>query len=89
MKSTGRMQRPQRSLDRRFSVDNRLDLVRLCQRCVDSLWLTDHMTGEQAAESALDLFKRAVHAELEMEWVKPPDPTASVLSATGDPSEVW
>jgi len=45
---------------------NRLGLRELCQRYVDDQWHAAHMTDEQAAESLLDQFKRAVRAELEL-----------------------
>ena len=45
---------------------NRLGLRELCQRYVDEQWVAAHMTDEQAAESLLDQFKRAVRAELEL-----------------------
>jgi hypothetical protein len=37
----------------------------LCQRYVDEQWVAAHMTDQQAAESLLDQFKRAVRAEME------------------------
>ena len=46
--------------------ENRLGLRELCQRHVDDQWVAAHMTDEQAAESLLDQFKRAVRAELEL-----------------------
>jgi hypothetical protein len=45
---------------------NRLGLRELCQQYVGEQWLAAHMTDEQAAESLLDQFKRAVRAELEL-----------------------
>ena len=45
---------------------NRLGLRELCERYVNEQWYAAHMTPEQAAESLLDQFKRAVRAELEM-----------------------
>ena len=45
---------------------NRLGLRELCERYVNDQWLAAHMTPEQAAESVLDQFKRAVLAELEL-----------------------
>jgi hypothetical protein len=50
--------------------ENRLGLRELCQRYVDEQWVAPHMTDEQAAESLLDQFKRAVRAELELLAVK-------------------
>jgi hypothetical protein len=46
--------------------ENRLRLRELCQRYIDDQWVAAHMTNEQAAESLLDQFKRAVRAELEL-----------------------
>ena len=52
---------------------NRLGLRELCQRYVDDQWVADHMTDEQAAESLLDQFKRAVRVELELLTVEATD----------------
>jgi hypothetical protein len=55
---------------RRFLVrtdgQNMLGLRELCQRYCDERWVAAHMTAEQAAESLLDEFKRAVQQELKM-----------------------
>jgi hypothetical protein len=45
---------------------NGLGLRELLQRYADEQWVADHMTDEQAGESVLDCFKRAVRQELEM-----------------------
>jgi hypothetical protein len=45
---------------------NRLGLRELLQRYADEQWVADHLTLEQAAESVLDCFKRAVRQELEL-----------------------
>jgi hypothetical protein len=45
---------------------NRLGLRELLQRYADEQWVANHMTDEQAAESVLDCFKRALGQELEM-----------------------
>jgi len=45
---------------------NTLGLKEACARYVNDLWLPDHYTPEQAEASALDQFRRAVLAELEM-----------------------
>ena len=45
---------------------NRLGLRELLQRYADEQWVADHMTPEQAAESVLDCFRRAVAGELEL-----------------------
>ena len=45
---------------------NRLGLRELLERWANEQWLADHMTPEQAAESVLDCFKRAVRQELEL-----------------------
>jgi len=51
---------------RRFTVttegENRLGLRELCQHFADDEWVADHLTDEEAAESVLDRFKRAVRA---------------------------
>ena len=52
---------------------NRLGLRELCQRYVDDQWVADYMTDEQAAESLLDQFKRAVRVELELLTVEATD----------------
>ena len=46
--------------------ENRLGMRELCQRFADDEWVADHLTDEEAAESVLDRFKRAVRAELEL-----------------------
>lgn len=55
---------------RRFIVttegENRLGLRQLCQRFADERWMAAHMTPQQAAESVLDEFRKAVAAELAM-----------------------
>ena len=45
---------------------NRLGLRELLQRYASEQWVAVHMTPEQAAESVLDCFKRAVRQELEL-----------------------
>jgi hypothetical protein len=45
---------------------NRLGLRELLQRYADEQWVAVHLTPEQAAESVLDCFKRAVAGELEL-----------------------
>ena len=45
---------------------NRLGLRELLQRYADDQWVAAHMTEEQAAESVLDCFKRAVAQELQL-----------------------
>jgi hypothetical protein len=45
---------------------NRLGLRELCESYANDQWIAAHMTPEQAAESVLDCFRRAVLAELEM-----------------------
>ena len=45
---------------------NRLGLRELCERWCNEQWVAEHMTPEQAAESVLDTFKRAVRQELEL-----------------------
>jgi hypothetical protein len=45
---------------------NRLGLWEQRQRYIDEQWVAAHMTDEQAAESLLDQFKRAVSGELEL-----------------------
>lgn len=42
---------------------NKLGLREVLERYVNEQWLADHMAPEQAAESVLDQFKRAVAAE--------------------------
>ena len=49
---------------------NRLGLREMCQQYVDEQWHAAHMTNEQAAESLLDQFKRAVAGELALLAVK-------------------
>ena len=55
---------------RRFIVrtegQNRLGLRELCEQYANDQWVADHLTLEQAAESVLDCFKRAVQQELEL-----------------------
>ena len=55
---------------RRFTVttegQNALGLRELCEAYCHDQWLAAHMTAEQAADSVLDQFKRAVRAELEL-----------------------
>lgn len=55
---------------RRFIVttegENRLGFRELCEEYANDQWLAAHMTPEQAAESVLDQFKRAVRGELEL-----------------------
>jgi hypothetical protein len=54
----------------RFSVEsagrNGLHLREACAEYVNCLWIPDHYTDEEAAATALDRFRRAVLAELEM-----------------------
>ena len=45
---------------------NRLGLRELLQRYADEQWVADYMTPNQAAESVLGCFRRAVRQELEM-----------------------
>jgi hypothetical protein len=45
---------------------NRLRLRELLERDANEQWVADRMTNEQAAESVLDCFKRAVRQELEL-----------------------
>ena len=45
---------------------NRLGLRELCEQYANDQWVAAHMTPEQAAESVLDQFKRAVMQELEL-----------------------
>jgi hypothetical protein len=45
---------------------NRLGLDEVCRQFADSLWLPTHVTHDEAAEIALDLFKRTVAGELEL-----------------------
>jgi hypothetical protein len=45
---------------------NRLGLRELLQRYADEQWVAVPQTPEQAAESVLDCFKRAVRQELEL-----------------------
>ena len=54
--------------------ENRLGLREVCQRYVDDQWVAAHMTDEQAVEALLDLFKRAVRAELDLLTVELPKP---------------
>ena len=45
---------------------DRLGLRGVCEQYINDQWIAAHMTMEQAAESALDSFKRAVQQELKM-----------------------
>jgi hypothetical protein len=45
---------------------NRLGLAQLFQNWVNDLWIPAHLDDEQAAAFALDYFKRAILAELEL-----------------------
>ena len=45
---------------------NRLGLRELCEQYANDQWVADHMTAEQAAESMLDCFRRAMVQELEL-----------------------
>jgi hypothetical protein len=45
---------------------NRLGLRELVQHYAAEPWVAAHMTPDQAAESVLDCFKRAVRQELEL-----------------------
>ena len=49
---------------------NRLGLCELLRRYADDQWVAAHMTPEQAAESVLDCFKRAVRQGMELLDVK-------------------
>jgi hypothetical protein len=55
---------------RRFLVrtegHNMLGLRGLCQRYCEDRWIAKHLTPQQAAQSALDEFKRALWQKLEM-----------------------
>ena len=55
---------------RRFIVrtdgPNKLGLKELCQRFCEDRWIAAHLKPEQAADSVLDEFKRAVRQKLEM-----------------------
>jgi len=44
--------------------ENRLGLRELCERYCNDQWLAAQVTAEQAAQSVLDQFKRAVAGEL-------------------------
>ena len=55
-----------RSFTAKSDGANRLGLRELLQRYADEQWVATHMTPEQAAESVLDCFKRAVRQELEL-----------------------
>ncbi len=44
---------------------NRMGLAEVCRRFADSLLLPAHVTHDEAAEIAIDLFKRTVAGELE------------------------
>jgi hypothetical protein len=45
---------------------NSLGLKELCERHIQGMWFPQHAFPEQVAEMALDHFRRAVLAELEM-----------------------
>jgi hypothetical protein len=45
---------------------DKLGLRQLCQDCINDLWIPAHLDDEQAAAFALDWFRRAVLAELEL-----------------------
>jgi hypothetical protein len=45
---------------------SRLGLRQLCQDCINDLWIPTHLDDEQTAPFALDWFRRAVLAELEL-----------------------
>jgi hypothetical protein len=45
---------------------SRLGLRQLCQDCINDLWIPTHLDDEQTTTFALDWFKRAVQAELEL-----------------------
>jgi hypothetical protein len=45
---------------------NQSGLREFCERYVNDLWMPDHLLPHEAKEFALDHFKRAVMAELEM-----------------------
>jgi len=45
---------------------NRLGLAELCERFANEQWLTAHMLADEAEESVLDAFRRAVAGELEL-----------------------
>ena len=45
---------------------NQLGLRELCERNVNDLWMPDHLLPHEAEQFALDHFKRAVMAELEL-----------------------
>jgi hypothetical protein len=55
---------------RKFTVTtegpNRLGPREFCQQFVDEQWVAVHLPADQAAESVLREFKRAVRAELEL-----------------------
>lgn len=51
--------------------ENRLGLRDLCQQYCGEQWVADPFTGEQAAETLLEQFKRAVSAELQLLEPKP------------------
>jgi hypothetical protein len=50
---------------------SRLGLRQLCQDCINDLWIPVHLDDEQTTAFALDWFKRAVLAELELLEVSP------------------
>jgi hypothetical protein len=45
---------------------NQSGLREFCERYVNDLWMPDHLLPHEAKDFALDHFKRAVMAELEM-----------------------
>jgi hypothetical protein len=56
---------------------DKLGLARLCQDCINDLWIPAHLDDEQAAAFAIDWFKRAVLAELELLEVSSPQSQGS------------
>jgi hypothetical protein len=62
----------------RFTVTtegrNTLDLRGLCDSFVNNLWIPADMEPDQAANYALDYFRRTVLSELKMLAVNPIDP---------------
>lgn len=52
---------------------NALDLRSLCERFVNSLWIPTELEPEQAANYALDYFRRTALEEIEMLAVVPID----------------
>jgi hypothetical protein len=45
---------------------NRLGLCELLQQYANEQWVADHLTLEEAADSVLESFRRAVRQELEL-----------------------